>query len=109
MEHLDKAIEALTQLRIQAVKEGKNEMEQKLYEIEMLIFKAYDNSGKPFVMPSLFAFKERRTKSGMTLREVETATGISNAYLSQLENGKIKRPSFDVVEKLHNLYANNGH
>lgn len=108
MEYLDKAIEALTQLRIQFVKEKRNDLEQKLYEVEQLLFKAYDNSGKPFVMPSLFAFKERRTKSKLTLREVETATGISNAYLSQLENGKIKRPSFEVVEKLHILYANNG-
>jgi len=65
-------------------------------------------SSNLLIMPSLLAFKELRIKRGLTLREVETATGISNAYLSQLENGKIKKPSFEVVQKLNNLYANNG-
>lgn len=36
-----------------------------------------------------------RQVKGLTLREVEEATGkeISNAYLSQLERGKITKPS----------------
>src|SRR4030095_13288460 len=36
-----------------------------------------------------------RTAKGLSLREVEEATGkaVSNAYLSQLENGKIRKPS----------------
>ena len=40
----------------------------------------------------------------LTLRQVEEATGISNAYLSQLENGKIKKPSANVLYKLAKLY-----
>lgn len=60
---------------------------------------------KSVELPSLFDFKIRRIKLGMTLRQVEELTGISNAYLSQLENGKIKKPSFDVVEKLNKLYG----
>lgn len=48
--------------------------------------------------------KAIREKSKKTLREVEESTGISNAYLSQLENDKIKRPSANVLYKLSDLY-----
>ena len=51
-------------------------------------------------------FKQMRIEKGMTLREVEKATGISNSYLSQLETGKIKKPSYSVVTQLNALYAN---
>lgn len=40
----------------------------------------------------------------LTLRQVEEATGISNAYLSQLENDKIKKPSANVLYKLASIY-----
>jgi transcriptional regulator with XRE-family HTH domain len=40
-----------------------------------------------------------------TLRAVEEATGISNAYLSQLENGKIARPSPNFLYKLAEFYG----
>lgn len=42
----------------------------------------------------------------MTLRDVEEATGreVSNAYLSQLENGKIARPSPHVLHALSQVY-----
>lgn len=49
-------------------------------------------------------FKEARGSKGLTLRDVEKETGISNAYLSQLENGKISCPSFKVMVKLCELY-----
>ena len=41
----------------------------------------------------------------MTLRQVETAVGISNAYLSQLESGKIKRPAPVILQRLCGLYG----
>jgi transcriptional regulator with XRE-family HTH domain len=41
----------------------------------------------------------------LSLREVEGATGISNPYLSQLENDKIKKPSPHFLYKLSNLYG----
>lgn len=50
------------------------------------------------------SFKEWRIWRDFTLRQVEDKTGISNAYLSQLETGKVKNPSFTVVVKLCNLY-----
>ena len=48
----------------------------------------------------------RRAK-GLSLREVEQATGsaVSNAYLSQLENGKIKKPSPNVLHSLAEVYV----
>ena len=52
----------------------------------------------------LFDFKNRRKETGLTLRRVESITGISNSYLSQLETGKIDNPSFTTVVTLHNLY-----
>lgn len=43
----------------------------------------------------------------MTLRDVEEATGreVSNAYLSQLENGRIVRPSPHVLHALSQVYG----
>lgn len=48
--------------------------------------------------------KEVRELVPFTLRQVEEATGISNAYLSQLENDKIKKPSANVLYKLSAIY-----
>lgn len=48
--------------------------------------------------------KETRELIPLTLRQVEEATGISNAYLSQLENDKIKKPSASVLYKLASIY-----
>lgn len=43
----------------------------------------------------------------LTLREVEEATAkeVSNAYLSQLETGKITKPSPNVLHALAEVYA----
>jgi len=48
-----------------------------------------------------------RMAKGLSLREVEEATekAVSNAYLSQLENGKIKKPSPNVLHHLAAIYA----
>src|SRR5262249_48774579 len=46
-----------------------------------------------------------RNATGKSLRAVERETGISNAYLSQLENGKIKSPSPQNLHKLGELYG----
>jgi transcriptional regulator with XRE-family HTH domain len=45
-----------------------------------------------------------RLEKGVTLREVEKATDVSNAYLSQLENGKAEQPSPRVLHKLAEFY-----
>lgn len=45
-----------------------------------------------------------RSTLDMSLRAVEKETGISNAYLSQLEHGRIKTPSPRNLYKLARLY-----
>jgi transcriptional regulator with XRE-family HTH domain len=45
-----------------------------------------------------------RERKSLSLRAVERATGVSNAYLSQLESGKIRQPSPVVLHKLAGLY-----
>lgn len=49
--------------------------------------------------------KDGREGRSFTLREVEDVTGVSNAYLSQLENDKIKKPSANVLYKLSAIYG----
>lgn len=48
--------------------------------------------------------REARESEKVTLRFVEKQTGISNAYLSQLENGKIRQPSPLLLHKICSLY-----
>jgi transcriptional regulator with XRE-family HTH domain len=48
--------------------------------------------------------KVRKSKN-LSLRQVEEATGISNPYLSQLETGKIKKPSPFFLHKLAKIYS----
>jgi transcriptional regulator with XRE-family HTH domain len=48
--------------------------------------------------------KRARSNINLTLRQVEESTGISNAYLSQLENDKIKKPSANILYKLSSVY-----
>ena len=48
--------------------------------------------------------KEARQINQFSLREVEEITEISNAYVSQMENDKIKSPSANILYKLANLY-----
>jgi transcriptional regulator with XRE-family HTH domain len=48
-----------------------------------------------------------RTAKGLSLRQVEEATdgAVSNAYLSQLEKGRIRKPSPNVLHSLAEVYA----
>ena len=48
-----------------------------------------------------------RAAKGLSLREVEEATDrtVSNAYLSQLEKGRIRKPSPDVLHRLAEVYS----
>ena len=49
--------------------------------------------------------KRLREQKGVSLLDVEKATGISNAYLSQLETGSRKRlPTSDRLRQLANYY-----
>ena len=61
--------------------------------------KPMEKQAKPELGPFL---KKARQDMQMSLREVEEATGkeISNAYLSQLESGKVTKPSPHVLYAL---------
>lgn len=58
-----------------------------------------------YIEAMLLDLKGSRLKAGFKrLRDVEERTGISNAYLSQLESGKIDNPSYKLVRNLYFLY-----
>ena len=46
----------------------------------------------------------RRVKN-KTLREVEKATGITNAHLSQLENGDVQNPGIFTIKAIADYYG----
>jgi transcriptional regulator with XRE-family HTH domain len=48
--------------------------------------------------------KQIRLNKGFTLREVQDAVNISNAYLSQLENANASSPSPAILYKLASHY-----
>ena len=48
--------------------------------------------------------KLARVNKGLSLRQVEEVTGLSNPYISQLENGHVKEPSFFKMLRLLSLY-----
>jgi transcriptional regulator with XRE-family HTH domain len=48
--------------------------------------------------------KGLREAKSFSLRYVEEKTDISNAYLSQLENDKARKPSANILYKLADIY-----
>ena len=64
-----------------------------------------DSTGQTSELGPVLA--DLRTAKGFSLRQVEEATdkAVSNAYLNQLENGKIKKPSPNVLHNLAAVYA----
>lgn len=47
----------------------------------------------------------KKLRGEMSIRQVAEKTGISNAYLSQLESGKRNNPHPDVLKKLAKFYG----
>jgi len=59
--------------------------------------------GEPFPFGDFL--KKLRARKGVSLKKVEEATGISNAYLSQLETGKRRRlPTPDRLIAIADYY-----
>lgn len=46
-----------------------------------------------------------REVKNLSLRDMEEKTGISNSYLSQLENDKVKEPSPNVLHDISDAYG----
>lgn len=44
--------------------------------------------------------RERRKKISMSMQSLADICGTSSSYISDLENGKIKKPSFDIMNKI---------
>lgn len=44
--------------------------------------------------------KTLRRGKGLSIRELAKRSNVSNAYLSQLENGKTKNPSYEIIGKI---------
>jgi transcriptional regulator with XRE-family HTH domain len=61
--------------------------------------------GEPNELGAVLA--DLRRAKGLSLRQVEEAAdkAVSNAYLSQLEKGKIQKPSPNVLHSLAAVYA----
>jgi len=62
-------------------------------------------AGQPSELGGLLA--DLRVAKGLSLRQVEEATerAVSNAYLSQLEKGKIRKPSPNLLHSLAAVYG----
>lgn len=56
-------------------------------------------------MPLAGRLKFAREASGLSLREVETKTGINSGLLCRYETGHKKNPSFEIIMKLCKLYG----
>ncbi len=57
-------------------------------------------------MPSFGPYLHNlRKKKGLTLKQVEKAARVSNAYLSQLERGLRRPPHPDILKRLANVYG----
>lgn len=48
--------------------------------------------------------RHARKHQGLSLRQVEQRTGVSNAHLSQIERGAIRRPDPAILMNLAELY-----
>ena len=48
---------------------------------------------------------KRRSDLGLSLRDVEEATGINNAHISQIETGVIERPAPNLLYELASVYS----
>jgi len=67
--------------------------------------KKFEFVGKPGELGPILS--DLRKAKGLSLREVAEASdnAVSNAYLSQLENAKIKKPSPNVLHSLAGVYS----
>lgn len=48
---------------------------------------------------------QKRQMRGLTFRQLEEKTGISNGYLSLIEQGKINEPSPSILAKLADFFG----
>ena len=56
-----------------------------------------------FTLAAKFMLKQLRSDLGLSLRQAAEKLGISESFLSQIENGK-RRPSPDLLEEISELF-----
>lgn len=68
---------------------------------------AKQDTGRPVKITLGQYLASIRDDRGLSLRDVEKATNkvVSNAYLSQIENNQIKKPSPNILHALAELYG----
>lgn len=83
--------------------EGLSKQEDFLLELELhLNFEPFEE-----ILPEMLSGSELmklRKLRNFTLRDIEKILKISTPYLSQLENDKIPKPSYETIRKLYNFY-----
>jgi transcriptional regulator with XRE-family HTH domain len=74
--------------------------------MDLATFKYFSESVLPPMKSETLGdvLRKRREELALSLRDVEEKVGVSNAYLSQLENRKIVQPSPGVLRKISELY-----
>ena len=121
---IDEAIELLTKLRIESVKKGMSEFEQKLYEVEIKLFGFYDEnatsltkestdkgitiskhrSSEKYLDPKFMAeMSKRRTALKLSLNQVYSGCGVHIYTTQKVEKGLSVRAA--SVEKLDQFYT----
>jgi transcriptional regulator with XRE-family HTH domain len=56
-------------------------------------------------MPLADRIKELRMKKKMSLQDVANAVGVSKAHVWDLETGRSKNPSIDLLKKMANCFG----
>lgn len=64
--------------------------------------KRMEGEGQPKLGQYLRVMREGKA---LSIRQVERKSGISNAFISQMESGKVKQPSPLILYKLADLYG----
>lgn len=49
--------------------------------------------------------RKQRDRAGVSLREVQRATGVSYARLCEIENGSRSNPTIDTLDRLRRYYG----
>lgn len=109
MKHIDSALNKIFTLRLQMVKEKRNDIEKALSDIEMILFRHYDeieplNNLNPYTNPDFLAMmKERREKLRLSFRQAGKGAGVTHTSILRMEQGfKIEE---EAIKKLDVYYT----
>jgi transcriptional regulator with XRE-family HTH domain len=98
VKHMSSALDMFSDYRLNSVEESEGSEDHSMPKADT------GHSARLTLGQYLASVREDR---GFSLREVEKATNkvVSNAYLSQIENDQIKKPSPNILHALAELYG----